>query len=534
MKNASFAIHWILRSLAACCLLLATATNVMAGTAEDSLPERLIAADLGQVKGPLNTAFKECVGAGRANEGLRADWQRQLARVHKECGFTYIRMHGLLTDDMGVYRDTSHPEYNWQYVDQLYDFLESIGMKPFVELGFMPSDLASGTQTIFWWKGNVTPPKDYQKWGDLIHAFTEHVTERYGEDEVKTWYFEVWNEPNLGAFFSGTQQDYFHMYDVAAKAIKSVSPDYRVGGPATAGCGWISDFINFCATNHSPVDFVSTHTYGVDQGFLDENGRRGTVLSKNPDAIFSEMIETRKTIHDSQLPNLELHFTEWSSSYTPSDPYHDSYQSAAYILDKIRHTGAAVNSMSYWTFTDIFEEAGPRFTPFHGGFGLVNYEGINKPAFYAYRFLNALGATELQSSDPRSWVCKDKKDGVQALFWDFSLPDPAPAVNNQVYYRRDLPSAPKAGVTLALSGIPAGQYALSVYRIGYRENDAYSAYRDLGSPSQITKPQVAYIRSKSDGRPDEVSIVEVGTDGQVRKTFTLRDNDVYFVTLTRQ
>jgi xylan 1,4-beta-xylosidase len=321
---------------------------------------------------------------------------------------------------------------------------------------------------------------------------------------------------------------------VAAKAIKSVSPDYRVGGPATAGCGWISEFITFCAAHHSPVDFVSTHTYGVDQGFLDENGRRGTVLSKNPDAIFSEMIETRKTIHDSQLPNLELHFTEWSSSYTPSDPYHDAYQSAAYILDKIRHTGDAVNSMSYWTFTDIFEEAGPRFTPFHGGFGLVNYEGINKPAFYAYRFLNALGATELQSSDPRSWVCKNDVGGVQALFWDFALPDPAPTVNNQVYYKRDLPSSPKADVTLALSGVPAGQYTMAVYRVGYRENDAYSAYRDLGSPSQISQPQVAYIQSKSDGRPDQVSIVAVGADGLVRQAFTMRDNDVYFVTLTRQ
>ena len=282
------------------------------------------------------------------------------------------------------------------------------------------------------------------------------------------------------------------------------------------------------------MDFVSTHTYGVDQGFLDENGRRGTVLSKNPEAIFGEMIETRKTIRDSQLPNLELHFTEWSSSYTPSDPYHDSYQSAAYILDKIRHTGDAVNSMSYWTFTDIFEEAGPRFTPFHGGFGLLNYQGINKPAFYAYRFLNALGATELQSSDPRSWVCKNDVGGVQALFWDFALPDPAPTVNNQVYYRQDLPSHPKATVTLAFSGVPAGQYAMAVYRVGYRENDAYSAYRDLGSPSQITQPQVAYIQSKSDGKPEQVSIVEVGADGLVRQTFTMRDNDVYFVTLTRQ
>jgi xylan 1,4-beta-xylosidase len=162
--------------------------------------ERIINLDFDQVKGSLNTMFKECVGAGRANEGLRADWQQQLAYVRKECGFKYIRMHGLLTDDMGVYREDrkGNPEYNFQYIDVLYDYILSIGMKPFVELGFMPEALARGRQTIFWWRGNVTPPKDYNKWGELILNLTQHFTERYGADEVKTWYFEVWNEPIAG------------------------------------------------------------------------------------------------------------------------------------------------------------------------------------------------------------------------------------------------------------------------------------------------------------------------------------------------
>src|SRR5674476_642211 len=138
-------------------------------------PERAINIDFNVEKGPMNTMFNECVGAGRANEGLRADWQQQLAYVKKECGFKYIRMHGLLTDDMAVYKEDSkgNPEYNYMYVDVLFDFLHSIGMKPFVELGFMPAALASGPQTIFWWRGNVTPPKDYEKWAALIKNLTE-------------------------------------------------------------------------------------------------------------------------------------------------------------------------------------------------------------------------------------------------------------------------------------------------------------------------------------------------------------------------
>ena len=183
------------------------------------------------------------------------------------------------------------------YIDVLFDFLHSIGMKPFVELGFMPNALASGKQTIFWWRGNVTPPKDYDKWAGLIDNLVQHFTERYGADEVKTWYFEVWNEPNLSpGFWTGSQQDYFKLYSYTAKAIKSVNPDYRVGGPATAGAAWVPDMIKYCSDNHLPIDFISTHSYGVNQGFLDEHGNSGTVLSKDPMSVSGDVIRSRKQI----------------------------------------------------------------------------------------------------------------------------------------------------------------------------------------------------------------------------------------------
>jgi xylan 1,4-beta-xylosidase len=503
-----------------------------AGTPAPS--ERVITADLARVKGPLNTMFKACVGAGRANEGLRADWQRQLAFARRECGFNYIRMHGLFTDDMGVYREdqAGKPEYNWQYIDELYDFLQSIGMKPFVELGFMPQQLASGNHTIFWWRGIVDPPKDYAKWEQFIRAFVLHLQERYGQDEVKTWYFEVWNEPNLSGFFAGTQADYFKLYAVTARAIKNVSPAFRVGGPATAGCAWVPEFIGFCASNRVPVDFISTHTYAVDQGFLDESGSSGTVFSPNPKSIYGEIQQVRDQIQSSPLPKLELHFTEWSSSYTPTDPLHDSYHSAAFIVDRVKRAGAAAQSMSYWTFTDIFEEAGPRWTPFHGGFGLLNYQGIAKPAFMAYQLLNKLGGTEIESPDPASWICRDAGGGIQALVWDFSYTHPGKTVHNQVYYKRDLPARPKSTARLELRHVPAGRYALACYRTGYRANDPYATYLDLGSPDQLTRPQVDYIRAVNSGEPYSRSLVTVGADGVLRQEFSLRENDVCLFTFT--
>jgi len=497
---------------------------------------RIIKVNYNNVAGKMNPMFKECIGAGRANEGLRADWQQQLTMVKKECDFKYIRMHGLFTDDMAVYREDKNgkPEYNFQYIDALYDFLLSINVKPFVELGFMPNALASGPETIFWWKGNVTPPKDYNKWADLIKNLTQHFTERYGAEEVKTWYFEVWNEPNLSpGFWSSTQAEYFKLYDYTAKAIKSVNPAYRVGGPATAGAAWVPETIDFCTKNNVPLDFISTHTYGVNQGFLDEYGSTGTVLSKEDSSISGDVLNSRKQITNSAKPNLELHYTEWSASYTPADAIHDSYHSAAYILQKLKQVGNAANSMSYWVFTDIFEEPGPRFTPFHGGFGLLNTQGIKKPAYFSYSLMNKLGKTELQNTDKSSWATKNDNGNVQLLFWDFTytLPD---KINNQDYYIKDLPSKSKGEVKIEVDGLKKGNYKLEIYKVGYKVNDAYADYLAMGRPSQLTREQVKLIKQKNNGAPIATEKVTVDASGKFSKSYKINENDVVMFNFIKQ
>jgi xylan 1,4-beta-xylosidase len=511
------------------------AHTTLAQKKKGSLPERAIDVDFNVSKGAFNTMFRECIGAGRANEGLRSDWQQQLAYVRKECGFRYIRMHGLLSDDMGVYTEDrqGRPIYNYMYIDVLFDYLHSIGMKPFVELGFMPSALASGNKTIFWWRGNVTPPKDYEKWKALIIDLAQHFTERYGAEEVKTWYFEVWNEPNLDGFWAGSKDEYFKLYNYTAEAIKKVNEYYRVGGPGTAGAAWENDLIEFCEKHHVPIDFISTHSYGVKQGYLDEFGNSGTVLDKNPMSVSSDVLESRREIAASAKPHLELHYTEWSSSYTPADPLHDSYHEAAYVLQKLKQVGDAANSMSYWVFTDIFEEPGPRFTPFHGGFGMITTQGINKPVFYAYQFLNRLGNTELSNNDNSSWVCKDERGSIQAVVWDFTNTHPGDSVNNQVYYVRDLPSKIKTKLKVNIRNAPEGIYALEVYKVGYRSNDAYSTYLSMGKPSSLTQVQVDHIKKQNDGSPFLKEIVHIKAGTPFSYELEMRENDVFFIDLVK-
>ena len=479
--------------------------------------------------------WKECIGAGRANEGLRADWQEQLALVQKEIGFRYIRMHGLLHDDMGVYQERAGaaPIYNWQYIDKLYDYLLRVGLKPFVELAFMPHDLASSDKTVFWWRGNITPPKSYDKWGALAAALVRHFRERYGDAEVKTWYFEVWNEPDISPFWSADLAEYLKLYKSAAEAVKSVSREYRVGGPASASpYRFEQELLQYCVREHVPLDFISTHAYGVKEGFFDETGARGTVLDGDRTAVRSRMIHSRELIRKSPLPGLPLHFTEWSSAYTPTDYVHDQYHQAPFILDKIKGAQESVDSMSYWVFTDIFEENGPRMTPFHGGFGLLNYQSIRKPAYFAYQFLNRLGPEELVNGDDSSWVCRNPAGDVQALLWDFTPVAPPQGVNDQVFYKQEQPSLPAGTASLRIDHLPAGTYGLEVYRTGYRVNDAYTAYLDMGAPSQLTPAQTETLHNVANGAPVEQIVLKHG-GGPLVKDFPLHQNDVVLVVLKR-
>jgi xylan 1,4-beta-xylosidase len=496
----------------------------------DTINERKIQADIRRIKGLRPVTDKLCVGAGRAHECLMAEHQRQLALVRRECGFRYLRFHGLLHDDMGVFHLDAEgkPFYNWQYIDLLFDYMLSVQVRPFVELGFMPSALASGPETIFWWKGNVTPPKSPEQWQDFIEALTRHWLDRYGEAEVQQWYFEVWNEPNLSGFFHGTQDQYFDLYDLSARAIKAVCPRFRVGGPATAGADWVDVFLKHCADKSVPVDFVSTHTYGVD-GFLDEFGVQQTQLLPTPDSIVADVKKVHDQVAASAFPGLEIHFTEWSTSYSPADPVHDSYHSAAWILSKIKRCESLVSSMSYWTFTDIFEEPGPPKKHFHGGFGLLNVQGLRKPSFFAYKYMNRLGPTELENADANSWVCTDGS-GVQALLWNMT-PSGA-SESNQKYYVKDLPSAPAEQAELAVAGLRAGQYSARIFRVGYRKNDVYTAFLGFKVNGSLTPIQVDQLHAVTRDDPSETLSVSVGADGLAKVAITLDQNEVALVLMT--
>lgn len=494
--------------------------------------QRSIVADMTNVQGARDMFWEDCVGADHPGILLRKDNLAHLRLAHDELGFKYIRFHGIFHDDMEAYREVNgKPVYNFDKIDAVYDAILKTGMKPFVEIGFMPHDLASGEKTIFYWKANGSPPKDYRKWSDFISAFARHLEARFGKSEVASWRFEVWNEPNLDGFWTdGNQKEYFRLYDATVKAIKAVDPALAVGGPSTAGAAWVPEFLAHAKAVGVPVDFITTHTYGVRGGFLDENGEGDNKLAPEAGSIVDDVLNVRHQVDASSTPNLPVHFTEWSTSYNPRDPIHDAYLSAAFLLEKLKKTEGAVQSMSYWTYTDLFEEAGPPPSSFHGGFGLINREGIRKAAFFAYKYLNELGPQALRDSDAESWLTRDGGN-FAGLIWNYTTPDQKES--NRPYFRKLHPATPLTPVDLSVSKLQPGKYRLMVYRTGFKANDAYSQYIEWGMPKDLSAGQIATLQQLSSDVPESEDEVTVGSDGIFHRTLTIRTNDVILVKLKK-
>ena len=330
--------------------------------------------------------WEHTVGSDHAPVALRADWQSQLELCHNELGFQYVRFHGLLSDDMGtLVREKNRLLYSFFNADKVFDFLLSIGVKPFVELSFMPTALASGNKTVFNYKANVTPPQNYKKWATLIGKLVSHWVDRYGIAEVREWFFEVWNEPNLKSFWTGTQRDYFRLYRHTAEAIKTVDSSLRVGGPATAKSEWIEDLVDFCERNKVPADFITTHYYPTDGFESDENTE--VQLFKSQRGILREVAQDTRR-HGRGRP---VYFTEWNSSSNSRDPLHDESYAAAFVVATIMEARGLVDGYSFWTFSDIFGESYFPSVAFHGGFGLLNLHGIPKPTYRAFELLHDIG-----------------------------------------------------------------------------------------------------------------------------------------------
>ena len=457
----------------------------LAAHAQEVLPEQ-VTLDTRAPGTPFPHFWEQMFGSGRAVLALRSDYRQDLATVHAATGFRYVRFHAILHDEVGVYEEDKqgNPVYNWSYVDQIYDGLLAQGVRPFVEISFTPKALASDPKAIhpFWYKQNVSPPKDYAKWDALITAFAKHLIDRYGINEVASWYFEVWNEPNID-FWAGRPQQatYFELYDHTARAVKAADQRLRVGGPATAQAAWVGDTIAHAVAHHIPLDFVSTHVYGNDVA--------ADVFPKDkfptpPEVAPHQMVpaalqKVHEEIVHSPMPHIPLIWSEFNATYANEQPITDSTYIGPWMADTIRQCDGLVDMMSYWDFSDVFEEQGVVKTPFYGGYGLVAERGIPKPAFLAFSLLHTLGDTRLPTPAKDMLVTR-RADGTLVLAaWSLVEPPGSRAAAKEI--------------TLTLPDLPKKARA-TVRRVDGEHGDTLGAWKQLGSPAYPSLQQIAQLK----------------------------------------
>ena len=484
--------------------------------------------DVKEEKGKLNRYFTKSIGAGRAAEVMRYSAFEQLKMIQRTCPFEYIRFHGIFHEEMNVVKRNADGtlQFNFQYVDLLFDELLKIGLRPIVELGLTPDVMASEKKYVFWWNMNISMPKALEEWSLLVENTVRHFTIRYGAEEVKKWYFEVWNEPNYPAFFTEykTPNAYFKLYESAALAIKRVCPDYKVGGPATSALEWIPQTIEFCENNRLPLDFISSHNYCV-KGAFDADGE--AKLYVQPIEFMTDGIcQMGEFCHQKGYPFL---LTEWSSSYSSRDSIHDSYYSAPFVLETIKRCEGKADMLCYWVYTDIFEEVAPPFSPFHGGFGMLNIQSLPKPSYYAYTFLHRLGDIQLQCNDTSAYACKSNQE-LQILFWNLVHPD-GQDVDNQQYFARLLKPKAIEPAKVVISGLESNKpYVVYLEKIGYKSGDVYSAYLESGASELSTLDITERLKKCAKPKKRKLHVVSNG-EGQVELVLPQTENQVDLLTI---
>ena len=443
---------------------------------------------------PFPHFWEQMFGSGRAILSLRESYRDDLRAVKQVTDFRYVRFHAILHDELGVYNEDEHgnPVYNFAYVDQVYDGLLKNGVRPVVEISFMPKKLAFNPDALhpFWYKPNVSPPKSMERWDDLMIHFARHLVDRYGIDEVAQWYFEVWNEPNID-FWNGIprQKSYFELYDHTARSLKAVSSRLRVGGPATAAAHWVDDFLNHTAAAHVPVDFVSTHGYADDTV--------PDMLGSNEDVPMDDRVclavqKVRKQIKASSMPNLPLFWTEWN--VPGAMQARDTTYVGPALANTVRKCDGMVDMMSFWTFSDVFEEGGPMPRPFQGAFGLRAKGGINKPSYYGFALLHELGDQRLANPSSNAIVTK-RKDGTMVI-----------AVWNLVDLAKDRTKGAEVRMSLEFSNVPRNA-EVSIERVDDEHGNVLPKYAAMGSPVDPTEIQVEQMNHETAlGKPERTRL----------------------------
>ncbi|SDW08909.1 xylan 1,4-beta-xylosidase [Marinococcus luteus] len=501
----------------------------------------------------IHHSFTSLATFGDATQALRKDFVEQLHQLQKDIGFRYVRFHNIFSDELEVYNE--RPDGSWYvnffHIEALIDQFLANNIKPFLEIGFMPKKLANSSHTIFEGKATVSPPKSMERWLDLLESFIRHLFNRYGSEEVKSWYFEFWNEPEVDYFWPGSKEKFFSFYAQSYQRIKAIDPELCVGGFGTVGFGgnssWLNDFHEYAVKENVGIDFFSFHVYNLmnnkksdtaDPSKKTGNGSKVTEYLSKITMIGDETNFTRSVDniinHTKSLSTMdqEKWITEWNANSDHGDPLHDTCYMSAFIVKNVVHNFQKIRGMGYWTFTDIFREFSKEPALYHGGFGLMTYNGIKKASYHALAFLSKLGEELVTIKE--NMIVTRSADKFQILLWNYSHP-------NRLYRSFDysqltatsrynvFDNSSVQSLQLHLSGLQ-GNYRMKKHFVNQKHGSSYDAWVELGAPEIIDQELKRYLQSKAE--PGLRTDYFKAEDSPVLQT-TLDAHEIQLIELTK-
>ncbi|MBQ9308953.1 MAG: helix-turn-helix domain-containing protein [Clostridia bacterium] len=471
-------------------------------------------ADISEKAIPLRHTWRTFTSVGSAKELLQADVQRMLTELQKDVGFTYIKFHGLLSDDMHVCVQAKDGKivYSFVYVDMALDFLLSIGLKPMIQLGFMPAAIAQDAEhRIFHSTMINSVPVSMEAWCDLVRSFTEHVLARYGADTVEQWPFTVWNEPDTPTTMFGfeREEDFFLLYRETYQTVKQLDGRIRVGTPSiyySEDTGrWCRNFAARCRQYGIAPDFFLFHFYG-------------TVLFKNREVYIPDL--TINTLHLSTDENMlsksidvvqslagelygkkiPLYLTEWTLSPSHRELLGDTCYRSCYLVKNILENIDRLDAMGYWVLTDLFVEHQVPPDTFHGGLGLYTYNGIRKPVYYAMWLLGKLGSELVGRGD--GWFLTRKGNSYQLMLYHYrhySDLYAACEAFDMTYTNRYTPFGPeqRREFEIRIEQMPEGNWHALEYSISRSSGSAFDKWVEMGAQPLENREEVTLLQSLS-------------------------------------
>jgi xylan 1,4-beta-xylosidase len=435
----------------------------------------------------------------------RQDCLEQLEKAYKDIGLRHVRAVGLFDDNLFVVgkdpkkfnEENSKPRKNWQVIDYIFDSLLDIGISPIFTTTFMPECLASGNQTVFDTKNNVTIPKNYAEWEELVEATLNHMVHRYGKNRMRSWYYEVWNEPNLGAFYGGDMEDFFQLWKSTHKVIKKVDPNFRIGGPSTARAEWIQEFFDFTKKNNCETDYLICHIYNNDSEYAALSpfaGPQSDKINRSPNFL-SGVVKGVKELANANNFNGEIHWNEWGRSWFPYDPIRESANEAAFIVKSMSEISQYADYFAYWCLSDIYNQAGYGAETFHGNYGMLNLQGLKKPSYLAHQLLNQLGTQQISIEAETNFehtgaIATENEKELKILLY--------------AYDNEFSPDTSNTGLIKSRILLPKkiSKQNISLTRISQTENNIVTKWNEAGSPDYI----------KYDERPYWQELNQIKTD----------------------